>query len=68
MVVEESSKHNCARDLPAAELEGLSLGKYLSEAIRRGHKIYAGQEILEIRDREFRIFLAQYLDALATIY
>ena len=68
VVVEESRKHNCARDLLAAELEGLSLGKHLSEAIRRGHKIYAGQEILEIRDREFRIFLAQYLDARAPIY
>ncbi|MFZ3113385.1 MAG: CCA tRNA nucleotidyltransferase, partial [Methanothrix sp.] len=68
VVVEESRKHNCARDLLAAELEVLSLGKHLSEAIRRGHNIYAGQEILEIRDREFRIFLGQYLDARAPIY
>ena len=68
VVVEEPRKHTSAQDLMTAELEGLSLGKHLSHAIRQGHKIYAGREILEIRDREFRIFLAQYLDALAPIY
>ena len=67
VVVEESRQHTTARDLLAAELEGLSLGKHLSRAIRQGHKIYAGGEILQIRDREFRIFLARYLDARAPI-
>ncbi len=67
VVVEEPRKHIYARDLLAAELEGLSLGKHLSRAIRRGHKIYAGREILQIRDREFRTFLARYLDARAPI-
>jgi len=67
VVVEESRQHTTARDLLAAELEGLSLGKHLSRAIRQGHKIYAGQEILKISDREFRIFLARYLDARAPI-
>ena len=68
VVVEESRKYTRAQDLLAAELEGLSLGKHLSGAIRRGHTIYAGQEILKIRDREFRIFLAQYLEFRAPIY
>ena len=68
VVVEESRKYTRAQDLLAAELEGLSLGKHLSGAIRRGHTIYAGQEILKIGDREFRIFLAQYLEFRAPIY
>ena len=67
VVVEEPRKHTTVRDLLAAELEGLSLGKHLSRAILQGHKIYTGREILEIRDREFRIFLARYLDARAPI-
>ena len=68
VVVEESRKYTRAQDLLAAELEGLSLGKHLFGAIRRGHTIYAGQEILKIQDREFRIFLAQYLEFRAPIY
>ncbi len=67
VVVEEPREHTLARNLLAAELEGLSLGKHLSRAIRRGHKIYAGGEILQIRDQEFRIFLARYFDVRAPI-
>lgn len=67
VVVEESRKHTSARDLLAAELDRLSLGKHLSRAVRQGYKIYAGREILIIMDQEFRIFLARYLDARAPI-
>ena len=68
VVVEVPREYIRARDLLAGELAGISLGKHLQGAILGGHKIYSGQEILKIEDREFRIFLAQYFKAQAPIF
>jgi tRNA nucleotidyltransferase (CCA-adding enzyme) len=66
-VVEEARQHTSARDLLAAEIANLSLGKHLSASIREGHNIYAGTELLGIRDEGFRIFLAHYFQAKSLI-
>lgn len=60
VVVEEAREHDCAQDLLAAQIEKLALGRHLSGAIRRVHNIYAGPEILAVRDMEYRIFLSEY--------
>jgi tRNA nucleotidyltransferase (CCA-adding enzyme) len=62
-VVEEARPYTSARDLLAAESANLSLGKHLSVSIRGGHNIYAGLEMLGIKDEGFRIFLAHYFRA-----
>ncbi len=59
-MVEEPRKYTRAWDLLAAEIGNLSLGKHIIPAIRGGHKIYVGREMLDIRDDGFRIFLAHY--------
>jgi tRNA nucleotidyltransferase (CCA-adding enzyme) len=63
VVVEEPRKYTIASDLLAAELGNLSLGKHLSESIREAYKIYVGLELVEIRDGDFRVFLARYFQA-----
>lgn len=63
VVVEEARRYTSARDLLAAENANLSLGKHLSASIRDGHNIYAGLELLGIKDEGFRIFLAHYFRA-----
>ena len=63
VVVEEARRYTSARDLLAEESANLSLGKHLSASIREGHKIYAGYELLDIKDEGFRIFLAHYFQA-----
>ncbi|MHB8120040.1 MAG: CCA tRNA nucleotidyltransferase [Methanothrix sp.] len=60
VVVEEARRYTSARDLLEAENANLSLGKHLSASIRDGHNIYAGLELLGIKDEGFRIFLAHY--------
>jgi tRNA nucleotidyltransferase (CCA-adding enzyme) len=60
VVVEEARQYTSARDLLAEESANLSLGKHLSASIREGHNIYAGRELLGIKDEGFRIFLAHY--------
>ena len=60
VVVEEARQYTSARDLLALESANLSLGKHLSASIRDGHNIYAGRELLGIKDEGFRIFLAHY--------
>ena len=60
VVVEEERQYTSARDLLADEIANLSLGKHLSASIRDGHNIYAGRELLSIKDEGFRIFLAHY--------
>jgi tRNA nucleotidyltransferase (CCA-adding enzyme) len=63
VVVEEARQYTSARDLLAMESANLSLGKHLCASIRDGHHIYAGREILEIKDEGFRIFLDHYFRA-----
>jgi tRNA nucleotidyltransferase (CCA-adding enzyme) len=63
VVVEEARHYTSARDLLEEESANLSLGKHLSASIRDGHNIYAGLELLDIKDEAFRIFLAHYFRA-----
>lgn len=63
VVVEEARKYTSARDLLEGESANLSLGKHLSVSIRGGHNIYAGLELLAVKDEGFRIFLAKYFQA-----
>ncbi|MCK9565859.1 MAG: CCA tRNA nucleotidyltransferase [Methanothrix sp.] len=63
VVVEEARQYTSARDLLAEESANLSLGKHLSASIRDGHNIYAGHELLGIKDEGFRTFLAHYFRA-----
>ncbi len=62
-VVEIPRKYTLAQDLLAKEVARLSMGKHLSESVRKHHKIYIGQELMQIKDEAFRIFLARYLAA-----
>ncbi len=62
-VVELPRKYTLASDLLAAELNRLSLGKHLGRAVHEGHNIYVGPDLVGIKDREFRVFMAQYLKA-----
>jgi len=63
LVVEEERRYAQAADLLAAELASLSLGRHISASIRSGYKIYAGMELLAIKDDGYRIFLAEYFQA-----
>ena len=63
VVVEEERHYAQAADLLAAELARLSLGRHISASIRSGYKIYAGKELLAIKDDGYRIFLAEYFQA-----
>lgn len=63
VVVEEARRYTSARDLLEEESAKLSLGKHLSASIRDGHNIYAGYELLGIKDEGFRTFLAHYFQA-----
>jgi len=67
MVVEEARHHTSARDLLSCQIVNLSLGKHLHTSIREGHNIYAGQELLGIKDEGFRAFMAHYFGARAWI-
>jgi tRNA nucleotidyltransferase (CCA-adding enzyme) len=62
-VVEEPRNYTLACDLLAAEIENLSLGKHLSKAICEEHIIFVGLELLDIKDCDFRVFLADYFQA-----
>jgi tRNA nucleotidyltransferase (CCA-adding enzyme) len=61
--VEESRKFTAAKDLLAAEIGSLSLGKHLTLEVKREHNIYVGIELAQIKDLGFRTFMARYLDA-----
>lgn len=63
VVVDEARQYTSARDLLAGECANLSSGKHLSVAIRCGHNIYTGLELLSIKDEGFRVFLSQYFRA-----
>ena len=62
-VVELPRRYTSARDLLASEVNNLSLGKHLTEAVRRGHNIYVGRELAGIKDGDFRAFMTRYLKA-----
>ncbi len=62
-VVEEPRAYPLAPDLLKAKLFGLSLGRHLGPALRRGYDIYCGREILQIKDEGFRTFLAGFFEA-----
>lgn len=66
-VVEIPRRFTSACDLLAAEINRLSLGRHLNEAVSRGHNIYAGKELAEIKEMDFRVFMARYLKARARI-
>jgi len=63
LVVEVARKFVEASELLRSQMTSLSLGRHLGPELRRGYKIYLGQEILEIRDLEFRVFMARYFSA-----
>lgn len=60
VAIEEARQHTTAQDLLESEIKKLSMGKHLSVSILGGHNIYVGQELLNIPDEGFRIFLAEY--------
>jgi tRNA nucleotidyltransferase (CCA-adding enzyme) len=63
LVVEVARRFLGAEDLLRSQVAGLSLGRHLGPSLRRGYNIYMGEEILEVKDPEFRIFIARYLSA-----
>jgi tRNA nucleotidyltransferase (CCA-adding enzyme) len=62
-VVDLPRSYVTARELLAAGIQDLSLGRHLSIAIRSGHNIYVGLELFSIKDKDFRMFLARYFNA-----
>ncbi|MDI9398400.1 MAG: CCA tRNA nucleotidyltransferase [Euryarchaeota archaeon] len=63
LVIEVARKFVRARELLQSRVASLSLGRHLGPELRRGYKIYGGEEILEIGDLEFRAFMARYFSA-----
>lgn len=63
LVVEVARKFVEASELLRSQMASLSLGRHLGPELRRGYKIYVGQEILKIGDLEFRAFMARYFSA-----
>ncbi len=66
-VVDVARKYTQAKDLLETEILSISLGKHLSAEIKKGYKIYMGQELAQIKDKAFRIFLGDYLEKRAKI-
>ena len=66
-IVEVARKYTHAKDLLLKEISGLSLGKHISGEIKKGYKIYVDQELAQLKDEAFRIFLADYLEKRAKI-
>jgi tRNA nucleotidyltransferase (CCA-adding enzyme) len=62
-VVELPRRYTSARDLLASEVNNLSLGRHLTEAVRKGHNIYVGEELAGIKEGDFRAFITRYLKA-----
>lgn len=62
-VVEVRRKYTMARDLLDKEITSLALGKHIAVQIKAGYRIYYDIEILEVKDPEFRTFLAGYFKA-----
>lgn len=66
-IVEVARKYTNAKDLLEKEISNLSLGKHLSGEIKKGHNIYVGRELAQIKSKAFRIFLADYFEKKAKI-
>lgn len=62
-IVEVQRKYTTVLELLKKEVGTLSLGKHLSIQIRKGHNIYVGSELINVKDLGFRTFLARYLAA-----
>ena len=62
-IVEVQRKYTRAADLLEKEVGTLSLGKHLTMQVQKGHNIYVGPGLVQVRDQGFRTFMAGYLDA-----
>ncbi len=62
-IVEVQRKYTKAADLLEKEVGTLSLGKHLTMQVQKGHNIYVGPGLVQVRDQGFRTFMAGYLAA-----
>ena len=62
-IVEVQRKYTRASDLLEKEVGTLSLGRHLTTQVQKGHNIYVGPELVQVRDQGFRTFMAVYLAA-----
>jgi tRNA nucleotidyltransferase (CCA-adding enzyme) len=62
-IIEVQRKYTRASDLLEKEVCTLSLGKHLTIQVQKGHNIYVGPELVQVRDQGFRTFMAGYLTA-----
>lgn len=62
-IVEVQRKYILASDLLEKEVGSLSLGRHLTMQVQKGHNIYVGPELVQVRDQGFRTFMAGYLAA-----
>jgi len=62
-IVEVQRKYTRAPDLLEKEVGTLSLGRHLTMQVQKGHNIYMGPELVQVRDQGFRTFMAVYLAA-----
>jgi tRNA nucleotidyltransferase (CCA-adding enzyme) len=62
-IVEVQRKYTRASDLLENEVGTLSLGKHLTVQVQKGHNIYVGPELVQVRGQGFRTFMAGYLAA-----
>ena len=61
-MVEIPRKYSNAKKLAVMELSKCSLGKHVGLSIKEGYRILEGDEILKIRDEEFRRFLRRFFE------
>lgn len=62
-IVEVQRKYTTASDLLEKEVSTLSLGRHLTVQVQKGHNIYVGPELVQVKDQGFRTFMAGYLAA-----
>lgn len=62
-IVEVQRKYTRASDLLKKEVGTLSLGRHLTTQVQKGHNIYVGPEMVQVKDQGFRTFMAGYLSA-----
>jgi tRNA nucleotidyltransferase (CCA-adding enzyme) len=62
-IVEIQRKYTRASDLLEKEVGTLSLGRHLTMQVQKGHDIYVGSELVQVKDQGFRTFMAGYLVA-----
>lgn len=59
-VVEIKRKYTNVLDLLESELHSIGLGKHISKAIEMEYRVLVNEEIINIKDQEFRSFLRHY--------